>query len=101
MTRYSRELENPDLAKIVKTTSSLNLQRLWVMEHFRVLPTDPRLEELTDIQAGILFQAWVQLDEPSIRRAAREEISKPKFDPSALRAMGYSEDQIATIKRNF
>lgn|GEM_PF-4903632 len=71
------------------------------MEHFRVLPSDRRIQELDDVQIALLFQYWVEFDEDLIRQAAREELRKPRFDEAALRSMGYSEDQIAEIKRTF
>lgn len=72
---------------------------MWAMEHFRVLPTDPRLQELDDAQIALMFQFWIEYDESSIRKAAREELSRPRFDDSALRAMGYSAAEVAAIKR--
>lgn len=73
------------------------------MEHFRVLPTDPRLDDIDDMQAAIMFQYWVMFDENSIRKAARDEIrkeaSRPRFNDEGLRSMGYNDAQIAAIKR--
>lgn len=74
------------------------------MEHFRVLPSDPRLEALTDEQAAVLFQYWLDYDEDIARRVYREkkaeEDAKPSYDVDELRAMGYPEDEIERIKRS-
>jgi len=71
------------------------------MEHFRVLPTDPRLKETSDEQASILFQYWVQYDEDLIRKAWRERASRPKFSAEELRDLGYTDEEAAGIVRAF
>jgi len=65
------------------------------------LPTDPKLDRLSDAQASILFHFWAQYDEKAIREAWHERRQKPQFDEAELRALGYSESEIADIKRSF
>jgi hypothetical protein len=75
------------------------------MEHFRVLPTDPRVERLTEEQTTVLFQYWLDYDEEMTRKAYREksanEDMKPSFDPDELRQIGYSDEDIEKITRSF
>ncbi|MDR1904601.1 MAG: hypothetical protein LBQ88_20240 [Treponema sp.] len=82
----------------MKQSSSPQIQRLWAMEHFRVLPTDPKVRELTDNQISLLLQYWLDYDEDHFRRAYREkkaiEQSKPQFDRQALYDMGYTDAEI-------
>ena len=72
-----------------------------MMEHFRVLPTDPRLNDVTDEQIAILFQYWVTYDEEAIRSAWREHKAKPRFGLEELLDLGYSPEEAADIKRAF
>ena len=74
------------------------------MEHFRVLPSDRRLEQLTDEQIDVLFVHWLDFDEDMSREAYRkkrsEEEMKPRFDPEQLRALGYGDAEIHDIVRS-
>jgi hypothetical protein len=71
---------------------------MWAMEHFRVLPTDRRLLDLTDDQIGLLMQYWLDYDEEYFRRTYRErkavETSKPEFNRQALYDIGYTDEEI-------
>jgi hypothetical protein len=68
------------------------------MEHFRVLPTDPRLKNLADDQISLLLQYWLDYDEEYFRRTYRErkaaEQEKPKFNRKALYELGYTDEDI-------
>ncbi|GAB6276240.1 MAG: hypothetical protein SAMD01599839_07800 [Rectinema sp.] len=77
------------------------LMKLWLMEHFRILPTDPRINAVSEEQTSILFNYWVQYDEDLIRRAWRERASRPKFSLEELHDLGYSDEEAEGIKRAF
>ena len=69
------------------------------------MPTDPRLDRLTDEQTSVLFQYWLDYDEDIARKMYREkratEVTKPAFDGEELRSLGYSEQEIEKIVRSF
>lgn len=71
------------------------------MEHFRVLPTDSRLKDVTDEQAAILFQYWITYDEDAIRNAWVENKTRPHFSIEELRELGYTDEEAEDIKRAF
>ena len=72
-----------------------------MMEHFRVLPTDERARELSDLQISLLMQYWLDYDEDNARRSYREDQSrkkaKPQFNENSLRELGYSDEEIRSI----
>jgi len=75
------------------------------MEHFRVLPTDPRIKGLSDNQISLLMQYWLDFDERAIREVYRErkakEEAKPKFRKKDLMDdLGFTEEEAeAEIER--
>jgi hypothetical protein len=74
--------------------------RLWVCEHFRVLPTEDRYKKLTDLQAGLLFSNWLNsVPDDTLRREYWSSISKKPKAPSReeLAAIGYKPEQIDQI----
>ena len=70
------------------------------MEHFRVLPTDPRLKRLSDDQISLLMFYWLNNDERSMKTAygehkANEEAKKePQFKRKDLKDIGYTDAEI-------
>lgn len=77
--------------------------RLWVMNHYRVLPTEKRFLDLTPNQIEILFVSGIGLPhESGLRRAyadLREAEQKATSLPSEiLRQQGYSEDEIREMQ---
>jgi len=82
------------------------LQRLWVMEHFRVLPTDPKVKALSDDQISLIMLYWLNNDERDIKTAylaykekEAEAKSKPSFKADDLRDIGYTDAEIEKITR--
>ena len=76
---------------------------MWVMDHFQVLPTDPRIKELSDEQAEILYLNHARLpDAKEIKKRYWEEQKKKQelesFPEEDLRKMGYTEELIEKIK---
>ena len=68
------------------------------MEHFRVLPTDHRVQQLSDLHIKLLMQYWLDYDEGYSRKVYRDqqaaERNKPHFDRQALYDMGYTDEMI-------
>jgi hypothetical protein len=101
-----KEYEALNWEEQLKKAPWQTLQRLWIMEHFRALPTDPRIEELSDDQISLLMTYWLNNDERDIKVAyleqkAKEEAEKqkPVFKADELREIGYSEAEIKEMTR--
>jgi predicted nucleic acid-binding protein len=74
-----------------------------MMEHFRVLPTDPRVKDLSDNQISLLMQFWLDYDEESMRLSYRkrkaDEQAKPKYKNEDLKEIGYTDEEIEELTR--
>jgi chemotaxis receptor (MCP) glutamine deamidase CheD len=75
------------------------------MDHFRLLPTDPRIKRLADEQAEILFMNHMRLpSSDALKRRYSEEKRREKaaaeFPEDDFKAMGYSDEAIEEIKRS-
>ena len=103
--RFEQTLRNAfahlEWEKALEKASYPQLKRLWMMEHFRVLPTDERARQVSDEQIDMLFQYWLDYDEEIIRRVYRERqaerLNKPSFRKKDLLGLGYTEEQIAEM----
>lgn len=76
--------------------------RLWIMEHFRMLPTDPKFKELTDEQIEILYLNYLKSPEDSDMKAFYRERKNREREREDLRknleASGkYSKERIEQI----
>ena len=74
--------------------------RLWLLNRYKVLPTEQRYKDLTDEQVEILFEYFLNFpdDELIKRRFVEGEIAKSKIPPrEQFQKMGYSEDEIDGI----
>lgn len=75
--------------------------RLWVCEHYGILPTDDRSKKLTDLQAGLLFTNWLHsASDEDIKRSYWADLrSHENKGPCRedLAAIGYTESQIDEI----
>lgn len=78
-------------------------ERLWIIEHFRVLPTDERYLGLTDAQVSIIINNWLySLGDEDLKRFYWEKkLGEEKDLPGAddLSELGYSPEQIERIRR--
>jgi len=78
--------------------------RLWLIEHFRILPTDERYKKLSEDQIEILFCSFLSspIDE-EYRKTYRKGMSKTdviKTMPKELfTEMGYSEKDMEQISQ--
>ena len=76
--------------------------KLWLINHFRVLPTDERFKKLTEDQIELLFISFISMpgDEDYkrayIRKRTGEELASG-LPREALRKMGYTDEQIKKI----
>ena len=56
-------------------------RRLWAVEHFRVLPTDPRLREMSSEGLAILHQHWLRtMPEDSVKKRYWEKRAEEMDD---------------------
>ena len=76
--------------------------KLWVIEHFRVLPTDSRFKELNEDQIELLFCHFInsltdeQYKQTYYTKMNRKEVidTMPK---DLMKDMGYTEEDIEQI----
>jgi len=74
--------------------------RLWVIEHFRILPTDKKYQDLTDLQAELLFLNFLKSpDESFYKKAYQKKIKEDALELPAekLKEMGYNEEELKQI----
>lgn len=76
--------------------------RLWLVNHFKVLPTDPRYRALNDDQIELLFSSFLQMPTEEqwkswYARQKREERLDLPVDE--LKGMGYTDADIEKIKK--
>lgn len=75
------------------------MQRLWIVEHFRVLPTDERYLSLTRHQISVLLNNWLySLPEDDMKRSFWKEQQDVGPSEKDLAALGYSPEQVKAIK---
>ena len=75
---------------------------LWVIHHFRVLPTEERFKRLTKNQKYLLYKGWLEL--PTSEQI-KEYFTKRAGDPvitdddaSNFKKLGYTPEQIRRMK---
>jgi hypothetical protein len=75
---------------------------LWVIHHFRILPTDERYKRLTDNQKVLLFYGWVDLPSTDeIRMSQSRRAGDPVIgeeDTKIFKNLGYTPAQIRKMK---
>ena len=75
------------------------LERLWVIEHFKILPTDERYLKLSEGQISLVMSYWLDsASEDEMKRAFWENKKKTAPDDDPLKGLGYSQKQIDAIK---
>jgi hypothetical protein len=94
-------LDQDTLWSDIKPTTNA---RLWVIEHFRVLPTDERFVKLSESQVSLLYGSWLHsLPDDYVKReywaSKKEKAPIKEKEEEALRDLGYSDDDIAAIKK--
>ena len=87
---------------MMKEASPRARERLWIIEHFRVLPTDERFLRLTDEQIAVIINAWLAAPgDDELKRVywtERDKKTKPMPDDSDLSGIGWSPEEIEAIK---
>ena len=75
---------------------------LWVIHHFRVLPTEKRFKQLTDNQKYLLYIGWLELPtSDQIKKWYDRKSDDPvitKDDAKNFEKLGYSKEQIKRMK---
>lgn len=75
---------------------------LWILHHFRVLPTDDRFKRLTENQKVLLFFGWKELPtSDQIKQFFDRKQGDPVIDEGAeksFRRIGYTPAQIRRMK---
>lgn len=95
---FKQNLDRADLKTIAKDESL----DLWIMHHFKVLPTDDRYKKLTENQKTLLFYGWTELpSSEQIKRFHDGKAGDPVIDDTAEKnfaRVGYTPDQIERMK---
>ena len=76
---------------------------MWVINYFRVLPTDSRFKELSEIQKYLLFEGFMENPTPEQMHQAywkskTNETKVSNEDISNFKNLGYDMDQIKKIQ---
>jgi hypothetical protein len=103
--KYVRLSKEKAIENLLEKANGRQKIRLWVMDYFRILPTDPRMKQLTAEQAEILFLNHCSLpDDRSLKTAFREqketEQALMEFPEEEFREMGYTDEEIEELKKD-
>jgi hypothetical protein len=76
--------------------------KLWVIDYFRVLPTDPRFKALREDQMELLFCHFLSSPtDEQYRQSHRAKITKKEMidtmPKGLMKKMGYSEEDMEEI----
>lgn len=75
------------------------LERLWLIEHFKILPTDERYLKMSRGQISLIMGYWLDsASEEDMKRAYWEGLKKSAPTDDQLKELGYSQAQIDAIK---
>ena len=91
------------MLEMMELASPKQRLKFWVIEHFRILPTDERFKQLTEDQMELLFCYFVSnpTDE-QYRKAHYSNLSKEEvmetLPEDKIKEMGYSEKELKDIK---
>ncbi len=74
---------------------------MWIINHFKVLPTEARFKELTELQKNLIFVGY--LEHPTSEQIHKacygaEATKVTRVDEKSFEKLGYSQEQIAHIK---
>jgi len=92
------------LLEVVEAAELKQKVKLWIIEHFRVLPTDERFKQLTEDQMELLFCYFLvsptdeQYKEAHKRNLSKDEVIET-FPKEKLKEMGYTEEELENIKQ--
>lgn len=98
MTNFENAFAQADLKKVLQA----EYLDLWVMEHFRVLPTDERFLKLSLKQKALLFTAFLELPTDEMLHMGHRLANRaPEIDDDEadnLKNLGYSDEQIKRMR---
>lgn len=101
MERFDNRLSRLDPEKLWDEISPQSRARLWICEHFGILPTDNRYKRLSDLQASLLFTNWLLSPEEQDVKIAywteKSSLNKSLPRREDLKAIGYSDAQVDEI----
>lgn len=91
------------MGEIVESASLSQKVKLWIIEHFRILPTDERFKKLKEDQMELLFCYFVSSpNDEQYRKAHYSNLSKEEImetlPEDKIKEMGYSEEELKDIK---
>ncbi len=70
------------------------------MEHFRVLPTEKRMKEMTIDQMEILYLNFIEgISDEELRYIYRNDHPTNAIDNSDLEELGYTEEDMVEINK--
>ncbi len=93
---------NQDMREELDQASLEAKLKLWVIEHFRILPTDKRFKRLKWDQVELLFVNYIsQPSDEQYRQTYIESKQKEieEIPESSMLNMGYNEDEIKEIAK--
>ena len=96
-TNYKTDLANLDYDK----AAELNAIDIWICLHFRKLPTEKVVQDLSDEAKILLFKGFLNApsrEELQLLYAKQLQNEKEQFANESLRKMGYSDAQIKEIR---
>jgi len=74
---------------------------LWIINHFKVLPTEDRFKELTELQKNLIFVGYLEHPTSEQLHSAHygaETTKVTKADEKSFGELGYSQEQINRIR---
>lgn len=73
--------------------------KLWVVEHFRVLPTSKEFKELTEDQIDLLFIHFLnRISDDDYKRLYHKNKTDTGLPKDQLKKMGYDDTDIVNIE---
>jgi len=88
------------LEELLEEADPITKTRLWVIEHFKILPTDKRYQELTDLQAELLFLSFLKSPDDSFYKQTYQKKTKEdnlELPIEKLKEMGYNKEELAQL----
>lgn len=88
------------MEELLEEADPITKTRLWVIEHFKILPTDKRYQELTDLQAELLFLSFLKSPDDSFYKQTYQKKTKEdnlELPIEKLKEMGYNKEELAQL----
>ncbi len=97
---FKNELEGTDLKEIIRES----FLDVWICNHFKVLPTEHRFKELSEIQKHLLLVGYLESPTSEEMHAAYQQqdaagATITEEDEKDFKNIGYTEEQIERMKQ--